>query len=417
MSKRVRSVAVLGLLVVAGLAVSPAAGQATFRGIGELPAGGDPYSAPEAISADGRVVVGRSNPPGGFCCAAFRWSSATGMQPLPDLSGGPVEGSASAVSGDGRIVVGVGHTGVTKAVVWTASGVPVALPELPGGGSGGSVAWGVSGDGVLIVGSDHAASGKEAFIYNLDTGDISGLGDLPGGAFESVALGISADGQVVVGSGTSAQGEEAMLWTAAKGMEGLGDFPGGDFESSALAADATGDVIVGYGTTADGRRAFRWTHAGGMQLLGSMPGATTTSATAVSANGAVVVGGSVVGGESEAFIWTLASGRMLPLADLLAEQGADLTGWRLTRAMGISADGSVLTGIGINPVGLSEGWVATMVICRPDLNGDGAVDFFDFLEFQNLFAAGDPRADFTGDGVLDFFDFLAFQQAVAEGCH
>ncbi|MFG0283975.1 MAG: GC-type dockerin domain-anchored protein [Phycisphaerales bacterium JB039] len=49
-----------------------------------------------------------------------------------------------------------------------------------------------------------------------------------------------------------------------------------------------------------------------------------------------------------------------------------------------------------------------------DLNGDGSKDFFDFLLFQNLFAAGDPLADFTGDCALDFFDFLAFQNAFAK---
>ncbi len=54
--------------------------------------------------------------------------------------------------------------------------------------------------------------------------------------------------------------------------------------------------------------------------------------------------------------------------------------------------------------------------CRADLNGDGELTFFDFLEFQNLFAAGDLAADFTGDGVLDFFDFLEFQNAFAAGC-
>ncbi len=54
--------------------------------------------------------------------------------------------------------------------------------------------------------------------------------------------------------------------------------------------------------------------------------------------------------------------------------------------------------------------------CRVDLTGDGELDFFDFLAFQNLFAAGDPQADFTGDGTLDFFDFLAFQNEFAAGC-
>jgi hypothetical protein len=54
--------------------------------------------------------------------------------------------------------------------------------------------------------------------------------------------------------------------------------------------------------------------------------------------------------------------------------------------------------------------------CRADLDGDGALTFFDFLEFQSLYAAGDLRADFSPDGILDFFDFLAFQDEFAAGC-
>lgn len=55
----------------------------------------------------------------------------------------------------------------------------------------------------------------------------------------------------------------------------------------------------------------------------------------------------------------------------------------------------------------------------PDLSGDGRLDILDFLEFQNLFAAGDPLADFdrsTGRGVLDVFDFLEFQNRFENGC-
>ncbi|MFG0284675.1 MAG: GC-type dockerin domain-anchored protein [Phycisphaerales bacterium JB039] len=54
--------------------------------------------------------------------------------------------------------------------------------------------------------------------------------------------------------------------------------------------------------------------------------------------------------------------------------------------------------------------------CRVDLNADGTLDFFDFLAFQNLFAAGDSAADFSSDGLLDFFDFLQFQNEFAAGC-
>jgi len=54
--------------------------------------------------------------------------------------------------------------------------------------------------------------------------------------------------------------------------------------------------------------------------------------------------------------------------------------------------------------------------CSADCNGDGVLDFFDFLCFQNLFAAGDPYADCDGSGGLDFFDFLCYQNAFAAGC-
>ena len=54
--------------------------------------------------------------------------------------------------------------------------------------------------------------------------------------------------------------------------------------------------------------------------------------------------------------------------------------------------------------------------CRVDLDGDGQLTIFDFLEFQNLFDAGDLAADFDEDGRLTIFDFLAFQNEFDAGC-
>src|SRR5690606_430420 len=54
--------------------------------------------------------------------------------------------------------------------------------------------------------------------------------------------------------------------------------------------------------------------------------------------------------------------------------------------------------------------------CYADCNADGELDFFDFLCYQNRFAAGDPEADCDASGDLDFFDFLCFQNAFAAGC-
>lgn len=54
--------------------------------------------------------------------------------------------------------------------------------------------------------------------------------------------------------------------------------------------------------------------------------------------------------------------------------------------------------------------------CYADFDGDGALTIFDFLQFQNAFATGDPSADCNGDGVLNIFDFLCFQNEFAAGC-
>lgn len=54
--------------------------------------------------------------------------------------------------------------------------------------------------------------------------------------------------------------------------------------------------------------------------------------------------------------------------------------------------------------------------CRADLDGDGELTFFDFLDFQSFFVARDPCADWDGNGVFNLFDFLAFQIAFSTGC-
>ncbi|MEO1008286.1 MAG: spondin domain-containing protein [Planctomycetota bacterium] len=56
------------------------------------------------------------------------------------------------------------------------------------------------------------------------------------------------------------------------------------------------------------------------------------------------------------------------------------------------------------------------VECAADFDGDGRATIFDFLAFQNAFAAGDAAADVDGSGTLTIFDFLAFQNALSAGC-
>jgi hypothetical protein len=54
--------------------------------------------------------------------------------------------------------------------------------------------------------------------------------------------------------------------------------------------------------------------------------------------------------------------------------------------------------------------------CRPDLNLDGTIDFFDISVFLSAYMANDPIADFTDDGSFDFFDVSAFLAQFNTGC-
>lgn len=54
--------------------------------------------------------------------------------------------------------------------------------------------------------------------------------------------------------------------------------------------------------------------------------------------------------------------------------------------------------------------------CRPDLNNDGDLNFFDVSAFLQAFNNQEPVADFNGDGLFNFFDVSAFLQEFNAGC-
>ena len=54
--------------------------------------------------------------------------------------------------------------------------------------------------------------------------------------------------------------------------------------------------------------------------------------------------------------------------------------------------------------------------CPADVNFDHVVDFFDYLDFVQMFSNQSSEADFNLDGVVDFFDYLDYLQAFASGC-
>ena len=58
----------------------------------------------------------------------------------------------------------------------------------------------------------------------------------------------------------------------------------------------------------------------------------------------------------------------------------------------------------------------TLTVCISNFNCDGSVDFFDYLDFVDAFAAQSSSSDINQDGVVDFFDYLDFVGAFSSGC-
>lgn len=338
------------------------ADEAMFMGLGDLP-GGHIYSIAQSVSADGTIVVGTSssNSGGATGYEAFRWTAREGIVGLGDLYGpGNVLSTANGVCSHGPTIVGWSRSAATyprsEAFLWTPEDGMVGLGSLPGGQAG-SLAHDVSADGSVVVGHAHYASGAAAACRWLAGEGMVALEDPPGSTLGSVAHGVSADGTVIVGR----RGHEAFRWTSHEGLVGLGDLPGGLLDSEALGVSADGATVVGTGTTAFGDKAFRWTEETGIVALGDLGGDAgfQSIALAVSADGSVVVGegGSEGPLAYDAFIWDGVNGMRLIRDWLEADFGVDLSGWKLSLATDISADGLTIVGYGRNPDGNAEAWI------------------------------------------------------------
>jgi probable HAF family extracellular repeat protein len=284
----------------------------------------------------------------------------------------------------GVAVSGDGGTTVYSAPLISASYPSIAIRKYgdgPGGltmyypseRGGSAEALGVNFDGSVAVGralypgsfNPTPPFGTYAVRYtgNDGSGQMTLLGDLPGGIIEGGAFDVSGDGTIAVGYSFSALGREAFRHTDALGMVPLDDLSGGIFASQANAISRNGTYIVGYGNSASGQEAFRIVGAGSMAGLGDLPGGTFSSeAKDVSDDGKVVVGTGTTAAGPEAFLWT-ESGGMARLWDVLLSAGVNpaSNGWAsLNVATGVTADALTVVGNGTLTDGTQRGFIATI---------------------------------------------------------
>ena len=169
----------------------------------------------KGVSGDGSIVTGGTS---GAVEQAFVWTAAGGLVGLTPPGPGTWRTNAEAISADGRVVVGDWinvDAGTRDAFRWTAETGMVGL--------GAFAASAVSDDGSVVVGTLGSGPTFEAFRWTEATGIVP-LGTL-GPNNESRARGVSRDGSRVVGYITSTldDSSQAFIWDAEHGMRLLKD--------------------------------------------------------------------------------------------------------------------------------------------------------------------------------------------------
>jgi uncharacterized membrane protein len=327
--------------------------RARFSGIGDLP-GGAYASAAFAVTGDGAHVVGYATEAGQ---RAVRWSPGLGLQALS-----AVESQAFAVSSDGRVIAGREETTAAR---WTTGAAELA--PIPAVLRTTSQAYGVSADGRVVVGNltQIGAPPGTGFTWTSSAPNVTFY------SASSVLTGTNQDGSVVVGMRLptryggphQATRNETLLPFAFLPDCSSGtcapppclSIPSCSSEARAISAD--GSVVAGWAKGPASQVPMIWS-VSNSEIEGSILSTAPGAALAVSGDGQVVGGYTENAGQRTATLWT--EGRTVPVVDELARARVPLNGWSLTQVRGLSHDGSVIAGEGINPQGQPEGWVALL---------------------------------------------------------
>ncbi|MEQ8318315.1 MAG: GC-type dockerin domain-anchored protein [Phycisphaerales bacterium] len=361
---------------------------------------------------------------------------------------GATDTVVTAIDEDGAIVGSARLATGRIAVRWASFD---SMPEVLGTLDGGATSEATAISGGLVVGvSDRACGQRGAFLWTAGGGLVS---TGPAACVRVSAIDVNAAGWVLLqvgepaspvawplGAGTprplDTWGQPASLFRIEDDGAALGSsqfHPEGEGQTRAIEWPATGPgrllerldpdatgtdaaldrhdsgLIVGFSRAESTRRATVWDAAGEPTDVGASLGAGVGSRlNRINADG-LAVGWSSTG----AIAWD-SDGGVRRLADMVDESG---DGWELLDGQDVN-DAGTIVGNGLNPDGRPRGFVLAVggAACPADLDGDGELTIFDFLEFQNLFDAGDARADLDGDGSLTIFDFLAFQNLFDAGC-
>ncbi len=365
-----------------------------------------------SISPDGAAVAftGYAERP-----RAYRWTQTTGSQLLPLPPATNVrklnESWAYDISPDGTVVLGDALTAEWDfPCFWVDEAEPIAI-------AGGWYAYAMSADGETIVGTGDTGQ-PVCWLHGNAPIDLPLLPNAIGGE----ASAVSADGGAIAGNIHPQDGNYHPVLR--RGNAGPIDLAAENHEvtgGSATAISADGRVIVGVAFPGSGR-AFRWSDDTGLVVLPRLTNDTMNIAYAVSDDGDTIVGCKPYGNpRGQARIWTR-SGRCRELTAYLRGIGtAGIQGWQLEKATDISADGNIVVGLGRNPLGQYEYFLARIgPLCPGDVNTDRSADLADLAVVLAHF--GEPtdavriEGDLDDDGAIGIDDLMQVLTYFGSSC-
>lgn len=307
------------------------------------------------MSADGAVVVG-------FCedssdpKVAFRWEA--GVTTVLADNG---EGSdARGVSNDGTMVVGRSNSRPAR---WSNGTRTIHRTYVQDPSFGSGYIFDISSDKNILLGYSSDSQGPNWVYWDLSSGSDPEAIRVYTGASAQTVTGMADNGSVMSGT-VSSTNPRANSWTSAGGSKLVPQYLSYT-RSYAHGISSNGAVLVGEATSGDPGTgiALSWQiSSGNATELGVEGYADRTNS-----NGTVITGvGKIDGVANTAFLWR--GGAAVGLRAALAAAGADIQGWTITAITGMSPDGSILTGYGLNPSSEVQGW-------RVHLTGTGIGGF------------------------------------------
>jgi uncharacterized membrane protein len=203
----------------------------------------DTFSRANGISRDGSVIYGWNDQEDGFRSAVV-WIDGQPVD-LTDADGNPI-GEAQAASSDGSVVVGSSYNTINGSEAWRWTAATGAQPI------------GVLSAAPGAIGSAKRAKPRAPIVASERADARTGSG-IDGFFAQAFAFAVSDDGNVVVGASGTFPFRSPTIWTPATGMQYLADYaaahgvpiPAGWTPNTALALSADGLSIGGWGIDAD----------------------------------------------------------------------------------------------------------------------------------------------------------------------